>query len=699
MSKIMKIVNLSSASAVVMWLFFCIALGATPIKVACVGNSVTFGAGIENVEERYPSQLQKLLGDGYQVRNFGHNGATLLNNGHRPYQSLPEFEEAISFNADIVIIHLGLNDTDPRNWPFYRDEFVKNYIGLIDSFKFANPDAEIKICRLTPIFPQHPRFKSSTRDWYWQIQDAIETVATVRKVELVDLHTPLHRRPDLFPDALHPSSEGAEIIAKTIYGVITKDYGGLKIADLFSSKMILQRNQPIKFWGSANGGSIVSVSFNDKTEKVAADYSGRWEVIFPAREAGGPYRVVIENEGDKTVFEDVLVGDIWICSGQSNMEFKLSGASTADEDIPSANFSRIRLLNLQPIAYTNNDGWDKEVLTQINKLEYFNPAEWQECTPESAGSFSAVAYHFGKKIHENIDIPIGLILNAVGGSPAESWIDRKTLEHHDRLADMFLKWSDNDFINGWVRHRANTNIQLTDDKMQRHPYHPSYLFEAGTDQLSKLPVAGVIWYQGESNEQNVELHEVLFPVLVESWRKAWNIDLPFYYVQLSSMAVGRESWGHFRDSQRKLMSAVPNSAMAVSSDLGDSTDVHPRRKKEIGERLALQALYKTYGMKTVVPSGPIFKEAVFDQDVAVLSFDWESGLTTSDSTTLRSFEIAEYPGLFFPANAEIVDDRVKVSSPKVKNPKYVRYGWSSYSDGNLVNKAGLPASTFSTYSN
>lgn len=699
MSKIMKIVNLSSVSAVVMWLFFCVTLRATPIKVACVGNSVTFGAGIENEEDRYPFQLQNMLGDAYNVRNFGHSGATLLNNGYRPYQALPEFKEAVGFHPDIVIIHLGLNDTDPRNWPFYKDEFVKDYMSLIDSFKFANPDAEIKICRLTPIFPQHPRFKSSTRDWYWQIQDAIETVAAVRKVELVDLHIPLHRRPDLFPDALHPSSEGAGIIAKTIYGAITNDYGRLKMPDFFSSKMILQRNQPIKFWGSANGGTTVSVFFNDKTEKVAADYSGRWEVIFPAQKAGGPYQVVIENEDDKTVFENVLIGDIWVCSGQSNMEFKLSEASTATEDIPLANHPQIRFLNMQPVAYTNNENWDNAILTQINKLDYFNPAEWQECTPESAGNFSAVAYHFGKNIHENIDIPIGLILNAVGGSPAESWIDRKTLEYHDRLADMFLNWNNNDFINPWVRGRAATNIKLNDDKMQRHPYHPSYLYEAGVDQLTQLPVTGVIWYQGESNEQNVELHEVLFPALVESWRKAWKTDLPFYYVQLSSMAVGRESWGHFRDSQRRLMSAVPNSAMVVSSDLGDSTDVHPRRKKEIGERLALQALYKTYGMKTVVPSGPIFKEAVFDQDVAILSFDWESGLTTSDGATLRSFEIAEYPGLFFPADTEIVGDRVKVSSPKVKNPKYVRYGWSSYSDGNLVNEAGLPASTFTTYLN
>lgn len=232
--------------------------------------------------------------------------------------------------------------------------------------------------------------------------------------------------------------------------------------------------------------------------------------------------------------------------------------------------------------------------------------------------------------------------------------------------------------------------------MQRHPYHPSYLYEAGIQNITRLNISGVIWYQGESNEQNVELHEVIFPTLVESWRSAWNDDFPFYYVQLSSMALGRETWGHFRDSQRRLMYEIPNSGMSVSSDLGDSTDVHPREKKQIGERLARWALNKTYGFSDITPSGPLFHDFFVEDETAYISFEFAEGLMSSDGKPLRSFEVAEFSGLFFPATAEIEENVIKVKSTRVKTPKYVRYGWSSYSDGNLINSEGLPASTFST---
>ncbi len=195
----------------------------------------------------------------------------MLKNGFRPYWILPEFEEAISYKPDIVIIHLGLNDTDPRSWPKFRDEFVRDYSSLIDTFKTINPGgAEVKICRLTPIFTGHKRFKSSTRDWFWQVQDALETVAEINNVALIDLHTPLYRRPDLLPDAVHPTGEGAGIIARTVYGAITQEYGGLRLAPPFSSGMVLQRKQPIVFWGTANGGSEVAVKFN--TYKISRDW-------------------------------------------------------------------------------------------------------------------------------------------------------------------------------------------------------------------------------------------------------------------------------------------------------------------------------------------------------------------------------------------------------------------------------------------
>ena len=666
------------------------------IKVACVGNSVTYGMGIENPEERYPAQLQVMLGDEYEVGNFGHSGATLLKNGYRPYWNLPEFKDALDFEADIVIIHLGLNDTDPRAWPKYRDEFVKDYINLIDTFKHINPDADVKISRMTPIFSGHSRFESSTRDWYWQVQNAIEVIAEISKVDLVDLHTPLHIRPDLFPDNLHPTGEGAKIIAETVYEAITGDFGGLKPASIFTSGMVLQRNKPIRFWGTANSNEIVEIDFNNQKRSASVNKSGSWEIEFPPLEAGGPYKIKISSDTKVINLNDVLIGDIWLCSGQSNMEFRLKQSAGGADDIKVAKLPEVRLFNMQPIAYTNNVAWEKNTLDLINKLQYFTQTEWKSTTPEIAKDFSAVAYHFGKTVYEETGVPIGLILNAVGGSPAEAWIDRFTLEHHNQLVGMFRNWSNNDFINPWCRERAGQNSKLSDNPLQRHPYHPSYLYEAGIQNITRLNISGVIWYQGESNEQNVELHEVIFPTLVESWRSAWNDDFPFYYVQLSSMALGRETWGHFRDSQRRMMYDIPNSGMVISSDLGDSTDVHPREKKQIGERLARLALNQTYGMENITPNGPLFHDFYIEDSSIYLSFDFADGLNSYDGESLRSFEVAEYPGLFYPAKAEIDGNVVKVFSDKIDNPKYVRYGWSSYSDGNLVNSDGLPASTFST---
>ena len=666
------------------------------IKIACVGNSVTYGMGIENPEERYPAQLQVMLGDEYEVGNFGHSGATLLKNGYRPYWNLPEFKEALDFEADIVIIHLGLNDTDPRAWPKYRDEFVKDYINLIDTFKHINPDAYVKISRMTPIFSGHSRFESSTRDWYWQAQDAIEVIAEISKVDLVDLHTPLHIRPDLFPDNLHPTGEGAKIIAETVYGAITGDFGGLKPASIFTSGMVLQRNKPIRFWGTANSNEIVEIDFNNQKRSASVNKSGSWEIEFPPLEAGGPYKIKISSDTKVINLNDVLIGDIWLCSGQSNMEFRLKQSAGGADDIKFAKLPEVRLFNMQPVAYTNNVAWEKNTLDLINQLQYFTQTEWKSTTPEIAKDFSAVAYHFGKTVYEETGVPIGLILNAVGGSPAEAWIDRFTLEHHNQLVGMFRNWSNNDFINPWCRERAGQNSELSDNPLQRHPYHPSYLYEAGIQNITRLNISGVIWYQGESNEQNVELHEVIFPALVESWRSAWHDDFPFYYVQLSSMAIGRETWGHFRDSQRRLMYEIPNSGMAVSSDLGDSTDVHPREKKQIGERLARWALNKTYGFSDITPSGPLFHDFFVEDETAYISFEFAEGLMSSDGKPLRSFEVAEFPGLFFPATAVIEGNVVKVESTRVRTPKYVRYGWSSYSDGNLINSEGLPASTFST---
>nr|MDE6490083.1 sialate O-acetylesterase [Muribaculaceae bacterium] len=261
-------------------------LCAAPVKVACVGNSVTYGACLPDRDTQcYPARLQRLLGDGYEVRNFGHSGATLLTKGHRPYVKQQAYRDALAYAADVVVIHLGLNDTDPRNWPDFRDDFVRDYVNLIDDFRKANPQAKIYVCRMTPIFHSHPRFKSGTRDWFRLEQNAIDVVAEATGAVLIDLHKPLGLRPDLFPDALHPDPEGASIIANTVYSGLTGDHGGLSVDPVYGSGMVLQRGRPIVVSGSANAGETVTVKFNGEKAETISGPDCRWSVELPAMSA------------------------------------------------------------------------------------------------------------------------------------------------------------------------------------------------------------------------------------------------------------------------------------------------------------------------------------------------------------------------------------------------------------------------------
>lgn len=674
------------------------------IKVACVGNSVTYGAGIDNREvNSYPAQLQRMLGEDYEVINFGKSGATLLNKGHRPYCEQEEYKAALDFAGDLVVIHLGLNDTDPRNWPNYRDNFVADYLSLIESFRKVNPACKIWICRMTPISHRHPRFKSGTRDWYWMEQATIEEIASLGNTGLIDLQAGLYNRPDLLPDALHPTAEGAGILAKTICQELTGNYGGLQMPVTYSDNMVLQREKPLSVTGIANAGQKVTVQIAGQKKETVTAPNGKWSVILEPLRAGGPYELTIEafsdkkgkkkaNDSQKIVYKNVLIGEVWLCSGQSNMAFRV------DELVDSQHKEltgyagkqpQIRLFNMEPRWFTNAVEWDTSVMDSLNRLQYYHDTQWTVCNEQTADKFSAVAFSFGQMLSDSLQVPVGLILNAVGGSGTEAWIDRKTLEFD--FTDILYNWTENDFIQDWVRGRAALNIKKSTNKQQRHPYEPCYLYETGIEPLQQYPIRGIIWYQGESNAQNIETHERLFPLLVNSWRENWQEELPFYYVQLSS--IDRPSWTWFRDSQRRMMQEIPNCGMAVSSDRGDSLDVHPRYKREIGERLARWALNQTYGHR-LTPSGPLFRSVEFKDDAAYITFDYAEGLHTSDGQPIRTFEIAEYDGLFVPAEAEIVDGKVKVRSDKIARPQLVRYGWQPFTRANLVNRDELPASTF-----
>ena len=682
------------------FLFACIALSliaislhAQKIKVACVGNSVTYGYGLDRPEvNAYPAQLQRLLGDGFEVGNFGKSGATLLNKGHRPYMQQEEFKKAIAFAGDRVIIHLGLNDTDPRNWPNYRDEFVSDYLSLIDSFRLVNPKCKIAICRMTPISNRHQRFESGTRDWYWQIQKSIEEIAEIANVSLIDLQEGLYNRPDLLPDALHPNIEGAGIIASKVYCALTGDYGGLQLSQLYSDNMVLQREEEIVLSGIANAGDVVTVTIGRQKKKAITASNGKWSVVLDPLQTGNPYTLTISTSKKKYVFNNVLAGEVWLCSGQSNMAFMVKeGAEKREQLAKASSKPQIRFFDMKPRWLTNSEEWDVSALDSLNRLQYYKETKWQECNEQTAANVSAIAYEFGMMLSDSLHVPVGLIINAIGGSACESWIDRKTLEFS--YPDILYSWKENDRIQPWVRERASLNVKQSSNKLQRHPYEPCYLFEAGIAPLAKYPVKGVIWYQGESNAHNIEVHEILFPLLVESWRKNWNKELPFYYVQLSSL--NRPSWTWFRDSQRRMLKDIRCVGMAVSSDCGDSTNVHPTRKKEVGDRLARLALHDTYG-KSLTPSGPQFRSVEFTNGAAFVTFDFNEGMHSSDGESLKTFEIAEHEGVFFAAMAEVVDGRIKVWSKEVKNPRFVRYGWQPFTRANLVNKEGLPASTFRT---
>lgn len=694
----------------------CHALARAPkTRVACIGNSITYGLTLHDpATESYPARLQQMLGEGYEVGNFGKSGTTLLRHGHRPYVAQEEWQRAKAFKPDIAVIHLGVNDTDPRNWPYYRDEFVADYLAIIDTLRQINPACDIRVALLSPITHRHPRFKSGTRDWQREISEAIAAVARIAKVGVVDFHKPLYAYPQLIPDAVHPDSEGQEKLAHAVYAALTGDYGGLRMPMTFSDNMVLQRDRELLISGSADAGEKVRVEITRQTPtppankrgrrvrgikplvvqaETTADASGTWSVTLAPQRAAKNLTLTISTAKRSLVYNNVAYGEVWLCSGQSNMEFMLEEAATASRDIPSATNADIRLFDMKARWRTNAEEWTQAALYCVDRLQYFSPTQWTLCTPQTAQDFSAIAYYFGRVLQDSLQVPVGLICNAVGGSPTEAWVSREELE--DGFPDILADWTANDFIQPWVRERAALNMKRTADiKAQRHPYEPCYLYESAIEPLGKFPIKGVLWYQGESNAQNYATHDRLFRLLVDSWRKNWsNAHLPFYYVQLSSL--DRLPWQWFRDGQRRLLGELQDVAMAVSSDVGDSLNVHPARKQPVGERLARIALHNLYGYTGVAFSGPLVKTAKAVGNGAVrLTFDYGERLATADNEPLRTFEVAEEEGFYKPATARIEGESIVVVSPEVAHPRYVRYGWQPFTRANLVGRDGLPASTF-----
>lgn len=664
---------------------------AQAIKVACIGNSVTYGAGLSDPEtQSYPAQLQHLLGAAYQVGNFGYSGATLLKNGHNPYYKTKALTDALAFKPDIAIIHLGLNDTDPRNWPNYRGQFERDYHSLLDTLQQVNPAVKLYVCMLTPIFSGHPRFKSGTFDWYGQIQQLLPLIAEEHKAGLIDLNEPLHSRPELFRDDLHPDKEGANIIAQTVYKKVTGNYGGLQLPAIFGDHMVLQREKPINIYGTANANEKVEVHFGQDQTTAETDENGHWSIAFAAKAAGGPYQLKVRSKERSIVIEDVLIGDLWLCSGQSNMDFSLHAAQGGDELAKQVDSQQsLRLYHLKGIKPTSDKAWDLEMLKEVNSLAYFN-GTWGKASEKSAQEFSAIAYVFGKELRKETGVPIGLIQVAVGGSGLESWIDRHSLENDPLLVDMLSNWRKSDFIMEWNRGRADVNLKLATNPKQRHPFEPAYNFEAGLAPLKGFAIKGVLWYQGESNVHNPELYTRLFKTFVGSWRRFFKQEaLPFYYVQLSS--IDRPAWPYFRDTQRRLQKEIANTWMAVSSDLGDSLNVHPVDKIPIGKRLAKLALEHSYG-KAIAADAP--ELSAVKRETNELKLYFTASLKTIDHKPVLGFEWVDVKGNVLPVNATIRQNTLSMKLPEGSNVKAIRYAWQPFTRANLESQQGMPVSTF-----
>ncbi|MCB0374152.1 MAG: sialate O-acetylesterase [Muricauda sp.] len=474
-----------------------------------------------------------------------------------------------------------------------------------------------------------------------------------------------------------------------------------KLPSLFTDHMLLQRDQPIHVWGWGQPRDTVEITFDGETQTVVVKPDTSWDIYLKPRRASSTGQSLrIRHGGGQYTLEDILIGDVWLCLGQSNMEWPLwKEMHYSDEVIKTDQ----RLLRFYNPTYAGKNVYNETFGDSIiNRLEAdrFYQGQWEVSNPETAKDMSAVGYYFGQMILNEVSVPVGLVNLAIGGAPLETFVGVATWsaskEHQGKVAG---NWLYNNELPVWVRERGMRNLKRAkhvpmDGSGPNHPYKPGFAFEAGVRPMFDLSIRGIIWYQGESNAQEVErVHEytALQRLMVEEYRKGWgNPQLPFYWVQLSSIDTTNYKghlWPEFRDGQRRLLSMVSHGGMAITSDIGAKNDVHPTNKKDVGERLARWALHGAYG-RTIVPSGPLVKSVVFKKDRLIVAFEHGKGLASSDGKALRGFSLDGH----HPVPAEIWDGKVIV--PVQDRPKFLYYGWQAWTMGNLVNSDRLPASTF-----
>lgn len=459
---------------------------------------------------------------------------------------------------------------------------------------------------------------------------------------------------------------------------------------LFGDSMVLQCDMPVPVWGWADPGEDISVVFAGQTKHTKADQDGRWLVKLDALAANSETTALTISGQNKITINNVLVGEVWICSGQSNMEWPISQSANSEEEIASANHPAIRLFNV-PRHITAATPQEKGL------------GEWQVCSPETVPGFSAVGYFFGRRIQAELDKPVGLIGSNWGGTRIEPWTSLSGFRAVPELKEIAEQVSTAQAIA--AKQEEEVAIERTE---------PSAIYNAMIHPLVPYAMRGAIWYQGESNGMEGMSYYHKKRALVAGWRKLFNPDLAFYWVQLANFKepsenpAGGYGWSTIREAQRKALT-IPHTGMAVTTDIGEAGDVHPRNKQDVGHRLAQWALHQTYGDENLTPSGPLYKSHTVERDSIRITFDYvgkglmagaKQGLNPTNEVadgSLEQFAIAGEDRQWHWAKAVIDGETVVVSSENVPNPAAVRYGYRMNPEGaNLYNKDGLPASPFRT---
>lgn len=442
----------------------------------------------------------------------------------------------------------------------------------------------------------------------------------------------------------------------------------IRLPEVFGDGMVLQQQSSVPIWGWSEPGSKVtlSTSWNKKSYTATVSANGGWRVQVTTPKAGGPYTIRITGS-ETIVLQDVLVGEVWFCSGQSNMEMPMAGfprqAIAGSENIikSSAN-SQIRLFRVTRAA-------------QVTPQDTLS-GKWEQASAASVKSFSAVGYLYGRLLQEKLKVPVGIISSAYGGTPIEAWMPAQSLQEF-----------------------PSVKLPSTTNPPKQLKSQPTVLYNAMIHPAAGYGIKGFLWYQGEANARNPHLYAGLMAAMVKAWRAQWhNASLPFYYVQLApfNRKDSNQASTRVREAQLKALELIPYSGMAVTLDVGDEKNIHPSDKWTVAQRLYQLALAKTYGFKEVAWSGPVYKSLKVTSDTAQLRFEHTGGGLTDKGKGLAQFEIAGADKVFYPAQATITPFGVAVWSPEVKSPVAVRYAFKDWVMGDLYNKDGLPASSFRT---